>query len=316
MNKLFSRLALPVIALLGLLPILTAQASDLHYSVLSNLGWIAILDALSTKDGEMLDDRCFSPLLMSAPFSQVDLSTTTTYFQRAFRADSTRVPAAYGLGYVSLLQHQYDPAWTALSAMKPQRDGIATALWVNAGLHIGELQHWDEDRRVALGTAVNQQARQTLLAGCRNASVVLYELATEIAPEESDLWLDRIDVYADEWEKSLNALQNAKDLDPTNPYFDYVGAYLAYFAHHDRDTAEKILESTLVHVPDIDINSLSPQQRKWLYRTYLLWAELVVQHDKAETGRTWLEKALRVAGDAIPSDEARARLAQLQSTGQ
>jgi tetratricopeptide (TPR) repeat protein len=316
MNKLFSRVALPVIVLLGLLPVLAAQASDLHYSVLSNLGWITTLDALSTKDGEILDDRCFSPLLVSAPFSQADLSTATTHLQRAFRADSTRAPAAYGLGYVLLLQHQYNPAWTALSILKPQRDGIAIALWVNAGLHIGELQHWDEDRRVALGIALNQQARQTLLAGCRNASVVLYELATEIAPEESDFWLDRIDVYADEWEKALNALKNAKDLYPTDPYFDYVGAYLAYFAHHDRDTAEKILERTLDYVPDADINSLSPQQRKWLYRAYLLWAELVIQRDKAEAGRTWLEKALLVAGDAIPSDEARARLAQLQSTGQ
>lgn len=310
----FRRFALPAILTLCVLFVLMTGGSDLHYSILSNLGLISAINGLSkTQEGPPPNTHCFSPLLVSEPSPETDLVDATTYLQHALIIDSAKPSASYGLGYVSILRHDYGAAWAALSVGKARREQITVALWVRSGIQTGELLQWDVEPRGALGITLNGQARQTLLAGCRDVAVVLYELATEVAPEQADLWLDRIDVYADQWTEALEALQLAKTHHPTNPYLDLIDAYLTYYARQDKDASVQALILAYDHLGNVDSATLSVARRKWLYKAYLLSADLAIQTGEISVGKAWLAKALNVASDEIPSHEALARLTQLQS---
>jgi len=287
--------------------------SGLHYSILTNLGLINATKSLSKIQDGRLGDRCFSPLLSSAPSSESELGDAIAYLQHAMVIDSSRQSGAYGLGYVSLLLHDYNTAWTALSASKAQREQIAIALWTRSGVQTGEFLQWNVEPRDALGTTLNRQARQALLTGCRDVAVELYELATEVSPEQIDLWLDRIDVYANEWDKALNALQLAQAQHPADPYLNLVDAYLTYYARQDEDASDQALIQAYNYLGNVDSAALSLARRKWLYKAFLLSSDLAVQIDEIDAGRVWLAKALDVASDEIPSHEARARLTRLQS---
>ena len=165
---------------------------------------------------------------------------------------------------------------------------MALPLRLLAQQRIGRLDAIPLAERKQYAERLSLLAYQWVNGGKRRDGLVLYDLATALAPHELDIWLARIDAYANEWDAVRDLYVTAADLFPGDPYLDIVKAFASLYGANDAATARFAADRALATITVSTDLSTSPHQ-----------VALQLVHDPGLTWRVpsklaaadWLERA-------------------------
>lgn len=222
--------------------------------------------------------------------------------------------AAYGLAFSASKVSKYEFAAAAFESLARGRANILFPYEVMALKQIGGVNELYLEDRTTMAQQLARFGWQYLVTGRRDDAVVIYELATHVDPDNLEIWLDRIEIYANEWDKALDAYEHASLFFPDDPFMLMAGAYVNLNRPGNYDTGISLLNRAIPMLENVDISKLSRTQSTWLYYSYVMSAEVAVRDGNIDQARNWLNQAVELASTSIAPYLAQERLIELENS--
>jgi tetratricopeptide (TPR) repeat protein len=300
--------------IIALVAILCAGAKlPLVWSMLqANLGYSGLIKIPYEHINGATEEETF---IGQIPARYADLARQSLSQFRSSLASAPNKSASYGLGRLLLRLHDFLGAYDAFENVIGDKGEIAFPWKMVALVHTDNLSRLDWVERTQLGEKLAQRARLFVKTGRRIEGLVMYELATTVGPEISESWLDKIELYANEWSKAGTAYQQASQLFPDDPYVAVAGAFIRLYGYQDPSAATILIEHAMETLKEIDIVGLSRTHTAWLYYGYIISADLALQRGDRKAARAWLDKAAQVPNVSLDQGINLRNLSELVKAG-
>lgn len=240
-----------------------------------NISYVELVSTIAALPNE---DSIFTPIIDGPK-----VAFSRTYMINDLVNRPIDASLLYGVGVASLLVGNNDTARTALASAEAARNDLILPLRLLAQQRLGKLNEIPTLERMQYAEQLSNLAYSWVNGGKRPEGLALYELATALAPEQLDIWLARIDAYANDWQAMQASWNQAKALFPGEPYLEAVEAFYQLYGVGNRDAAQAAADSALAKL-SLDSAKGSPVKSKWLYNLYLVKGDLVISSPSLAVG--------------------------------